>query len=99
MVNGQIAGDLDVAKEALIHVVTRLKANIFDREGAVPTLLPVLPYLPVPAEGSDGLNYESRDSKRHGRGHSYSGGYGASSDMASSDGYGGYGGSQVYHAQ
>ncbi|KAF4376709.1 hypothetical protein F8388_025580, partial [Cannabis sativa] len=91
----QIAGDLDVAKEALIHVITRLRANLFDREGAVSTFLPVLPYIPMSADGSDGLNYESRDSKRHGRGHSYSGGYGGSSDLASSDGYGSYGGSQI----
>ncbi|KAL5582264.1 hypothetical protein UlMin_014706 [Ulmus minor] len=84
----QIAGDLDVAKEALIHVVTRLRANLFDREGAVSTFLPVLPYLPVSADGSDGLNYDNRESKRHGRGHSYSGGYGSSSDPGANDGYG-----------
>ncbi|KAG6578572.1 RNA-binding KH domain-containing protein RCF3, partial [Cucurbita argyrosperma subsp. sororia] len=28
----QISGDLDVAKEALVHIVTRLRANLFDRE-------------------------------------------------------------------
>ncbi|PON96367.1 Polyribonucleotide nucleotidyltransferase [Trema orientale] len=91
----QISGDLDVAKDALIHVVTRLRANLFDREGAVSTFLPVLPYIPMSADASDGLNYESRESKRHGRGHSYSGGYGGSSDLASSDSYGSYGGSQI----
>lgn len=84
-----------MAKDALVHVVTRLRANLFDREGALPTLLPVLPYLPVSADGPDGVTYDSRDSKRHGRGHSYSGGYGASSDLTSSDSYGSYGGSQV----
>ncbi|XP_059449221.1 KH domain-containing protein HEN4 isoform X2 [Corylus avellana] len=91
----QIAGDLDVAKDALMQVVTRLRANLFDREGAMSTFLPVLPYLPVSADGSDGFNYESRDNKRHGRGHSYSGGYGGSSDMAGGDSYGSYGGSQI----
>ncbi|XP_022774509.1 KH domain-containing protein HEN4-like isoform X2 [Durio zibethinus] len=90
----QIAGDLDVAKDALVQITTRLRANLFDREGAVSALVPVLPYLPVPTEGTDSLSYESRDSKRHGRGHSYSGGYG-SSDLAASDSYGSYGGSQV----
>ncbi|OMO79326.1 hypothetical protein CCACVL1_13754 [Corchorus capsularis] len=90
----QIAGDLDVAKDALIQITTRLRANIFDREGAVSALVPVLPYLPVPTEGTDGLSYESRDSKRHGRGHAYSGGYG-SSDLSASDSYGSYGGPQV----
>ncbi|KAG2714262.1 hypothetical protein I3760_03G018200 [Carya illinoinensis] len=91
----QISGDLDIAKDALIQVVTRLRANVFDREGAVSTFLPVLPYLPVSAEGSDGINYESRDSKRHGRGHTYSDGYGGSGDLAAADSYGGYGGSQI----
>ncbi|XP_041004480.1 KH domain-containing protein HEN4-like isoform X4 [Juglans microcarpa x Juglans regia] len=91
----QISGDLDIAKDALIQVVTRLRANVFDREGAVSAFLPVLPYLPVSTEGSDGINYENRDSKRHGRGHSYSGGYGGSGDLAAADSYGGYGGSQI----
>ncbi|KAF5457128.1 hypothetical protein F2P56_021257 [Juglans regia] len=91
----QISGDLDIAKDALVQVVTRLRANLFDREGAVSAFLPVLPYLPVSAEGSDGLSYESRDSKRHGRGPSYSGGYGGSSDLAAADSYGSYGGSQI----
>ena len=34
-------------------MVTRLRANLFDREGALSTFLPVLPYLPVSADGSD----------------------------------------------
>ncbi|KAK9272508.1 hypothetical protein L1049_002881 [Liquidambar formosana] len=92
----QISGDLDIAKDALMQVTSRLRANLFDREGTVSAFLPVLPYLPVSADSSDGLNYESRDSKRHGRGHSYSAGYGGgSSDLAASDGYGSYGGSQI----
>lgn len=89
----QISGDLDLAKDALIQVMTRLRANLFDREGAVSTFVPVLPYIPVSENGSDGLNYESRDSKRHGRGPPY-GGYG-SSDLAAGDSYGSYGSSQV----
>ncbi|KAK2365877.1 KH domain-containing protein HEN4 [Trifolium repens] len=44
----QISGDLDVAKDALVHVLTRLRANIFDREGAVSGVLPVVPYIPAP---------------------------------------------------
>ncbi|XP_021812470.1 KH domain-containing protein HEN4 isoform X3 [Prunus avium] len=91
----QISGDLDIAKDALIQVVTRLRANLFDREGAGSAFLPVLPYLPVSADGSDGPNYDSRDGKRHGRGHSYSAGYGGSSDFATNDSYGSYGGSQI----
>ncbi|KAH9676560.1 RNA-binding KH domain-containing protein [Citrus sinensis] len=89
----QISGDLDLAKDALIQVMTRLRANLFDREGAVSTFVPVLPYIPVSENGSDGLNYESRDSKRHGRGPPY-GGYG-SSDLAAGDSYGSYGSSQL----
>ncbi|KAK7295385.1 hypothetical protein RJT34_18292 [Clitoria ternatea] len=92
----QISGDLDVAKDALVQVLTRLRANLFDKERAVSSFLPVLPYLPPSVDGPDGLNYESRDGKRHGRGgHSYSGGYGGSSDLAAGDGYGSYGSSQL----
>ncbi|KAJ7971001.1 KH domain-containing protein [Quillaja saponaria] len=91
----QVSGDLDVAKEALIQVLTRLRTNLFDREGAVSAFLPVLPYLPVSADGSDSSNYDSRDVKRHGRGHSYSSNYGGSSDLAAGDSYGSYGGSQL----
>lgn len=88
-----ISGDLDVAKDALIQVSRRLRANVFDREGAVSAFLPVLPYLPVSADASDSLNYDSRDGKRHGRGHSYSGGYNASEYAG--DSYGSYGSSQI----
>ncbi|RDX87129.1 KH domain-containing protein, partial [Mucuna pruriens] len=92
----QISGDLDVAKDALVQALTRLRANLFDKERTVSGFLPVLPYLPASVDGSDGLNYDSRDGKRHGRGgHSYSGGYGGSSDLASGDGYGSYGNSQL----
>ncbi|WVZ07294.1 hypothetical protein V8G54_020640 [Vigna mungo] len=90
----QISGDLDVAKDALVQALTRLRANLFDKERAVSGFLPVLPYLPTSVDGSDGLNYDSRDGKRHGRG-AYSGGYGGSSDLASGDGYGSYGSSQL----
>lgn len=75
--------------------MTRLRANLFDREGALSAILPVLPYLPLSADGSDSLSYDGRDGKRHGRGHSYSSGYGGFSDLAAGDGYGSYSGSQV----
>ncbi|KAK3409213.1 hypothetical protein EUGRSUZ_J01359 [Eucalyptus grandis] len=91
----QISGDLDIAKDALVQVTTRLRANVFDREGALSTFVPVLPYLPVPADASDGLNYDSRENKRHPRGHSYSSGYGGSNDLGVADSYGGYGSPQV----
>ncbi|CAN1162981.1 KH domain-containing protein At4g18375 [Linum perenne] len=89
-----ISGDLDVAKDALIQVSQRLRANVFDREGATSAFLPVLPYVPVSADGPDNLHYDSRDGRRVGRGYSFSGGY-SLSDYGSSDTYGSYSNSQV----
>ncbi|XP_042498179.1 RNA-binding KH domain-containing protein RCF3-like isoform X1 [Macadamia integrifolia] len=88
----QISGDHDVARNALIQVTTRLKANFFEREGALSAFPPALSYLPMSADITDGSKYGSRDSKSHGRGYSYSMGYGGSSDV--NDAYGSYGGSQ-----
>ncbi|KAI7981094.1 KH domain-containing protein [Camellia lanceoleosa] len=87
----QITGDLNVASNALLQVTMRLKANIFEMEGALGALPPSLPYLPMSMDMSDGSKY--RDKPR-GRGYSsYSDGYG-SSDLHPSDSYGSYGGSQ-----
>ncbi|KAF5945370.1 hypothetical protein HYC85_015598 [Camellia sinensis] len=87
----QITGDLNVASNALLQVTLRLKANIFEMEGALGALPPSLPYLPMSMDMSDGSKY--RDKPR-GRGYSsYSDGYG-SSDLHPSDSYGSYGGSQ-----
>ncbi|KAI3452288.1 hypothetical protein Pfo_008953 [Paulownia fortunei] len=90
----QISGDLDVAKDALIQVTSRLRANLFEKEGAMSAFLPVLPYLPMSTDGSESLKYESRDAKSRGRGYSYSGGYGDSTELPPVDAYGGYGGLQ-----
>ncbi|CAM8968355.1 unnamed protein product [Rhodiola kirilowii] len=98
----QISGDLDVARDALIQIITRLRANLFDREGAVSTFLPVLPYIPGPPDNSDGSRYDSRDrdrdrdrdgdSKRHRRsGQYYPEPYGSSADLPTADRYGSYG--------
>uniref|UniRef100_A0A7N0V215 K Homology domain-containing protein n=1 Tax=Kalanchoe fedtschenkoi TaxID=63787 RepID=A0A7N0V215_KALFE len=94
----QISADLDVARDALIQIITRLRANLFDREGTVSTFLPVLPYLPGPPDNSDVSRYDSRDrdrdrdSKRHGRGgQSYPDPYGSSGDLHMADRYGSYG--------
>lgn len=92
----QISGELEVARDALVQVCTRLKANFFEREGALSSYPPAVPYYPMSLDMSDGSKYgSSRDSKSHGRGgySSYSGGYG-SSDLPISDSYGSYGGSQ-----
>lgn len=88
----QISGDLDIAETALIHITSRLRANLFEKEGQV--MLPVLPYVPLSPDASDSSPYDSRDSKRHGRGLSYSGGYGGSADLPPPDPYSSYGGVQ-----
>ncbi|CAI9109726.1 OLC1v1009604C5 [Oldenlandia corymbosa var. corymbosa] len=86
----QISGDIDIAKEALVQVASRLRGNLFEREGAVSTFLSVVPYVPMSTDGSDGLRYDSRDSKRSARGHSYSSGYGGHGDLPHGDSYGNY---------
>ncbi|CAH9084525.1 unnamed protein product [Cuscuta europaea] len=86
-----ISGDLDVSKDALLQVISRLRANFFGREGAVSSLVPIVPYLPMSTDASSSYKYESRDSRRHGQ--SYSGDYGGLSDLPQySDGYRNYGG-------
>ncbi|KAL3624021.1 hypothetical protein CASFOL_032837 [Castilleja foliolosa] len=87
----QISGELDIAKDALIQVTSRLRANLFEKEGAVSTFLPVLPYLPMSAEGPERMEYESRDAKSHGRGYSSYSRYGGSADSPPKESYGGYG--------
>ncbi|KAH0888262.1 hypothetical protein HID58_050691 [Brassica napus] len=74
----QISGELDVAKEALLQITSRLRANVFDREGAVSAIMPVLPYVPVAPDAGDRLDYDRRDSRRPERGNHYPGGYGSS---------------------
>ncbi|KAM0855692.1 hypothetical protein ACQ4PT_049606 [Festuca glaucescens] len=49
----QISGDLDVARHALVQITTRLKANFFEREGALSGFPSVIPYHPLPASVSD----------------------------------------------
>ncbi|KAL8234016.1 hypothetical protein R6Q59_020116 [Mikania micrantha] len=78
----QISAELDLSKDALLQVTSRLRANLFDKEGAMPTFVPVLPYLPMVP---DVRKYENRDSTGHGRGHH---------DLPANDNYGSYGGLQ-----
>uniref|UniRef100_A0A3Q7F912 Uncharacterized protein n=1 Tax=Solanum lycopersicum TaxID=4081 RepID=A0A3Q7F912_SOLLC len=87
----QISGELAVVKDALIQVTSRLRANLFEREGAESAFVPVPPYLPMTTY-SDTLKHESRDSRRHG--HSYSAWYGGTTDLPRADGYGSYSGIQ-----
>ncbi|KAH9604427.1 hypothetical protein KSS87_011227 [Heliosperma pusillum] len=86
----QISGDLDVAETALIHITSRLRANLFEKEGQV--ILPVHPYAPVSPE-VDRLPYEDGESRRYGRDLPYSGGY-SSNDLPPPEPYGSYGGLQ-----
>lgn len=75
-----------------MQVLTRLRANFFDKEGAFPAFLPVLPYVPVSPDGSD---YDNRDGKHYGRGPSYQGDYGGPNDMEAGSDFGSYGSLQV----
>ncbi|MBA0843308.1 hypothetical protein Goarm_000510, partial [Gossypium armourianum] len=91
----QITGGLDVASNAFSQVLLRLRANIFEREGAAATLLPVLPYIPMSLDISDGPKYGNKDGQPRNRGYSsYSGGY-SPSDLTASDSKGNYSGSLV----
>ncbi|KAI7731331.1 hypothetical protein M8C21_011216 [Ambrosia artemisiifolia] len=80
-----ISAEIDLAKDALLQVISRLRANLFEREGALSTFVPVLPYLPVAPDVRDVPKYDNRDSRGHGRGHN---------DLPANDGYGSYGGLQ-----
>ncbi|KDP41221.1 hypothetical protein JCGZ_15628 [Jatropha curcas] len=88
----QITGSLDVASNALSHVVLRLKANLFGRDGALTAFPPTLPYIPVSVDMLDGPKYGNRESQSRGRGYSSSGGY-SSRDLPATDNYGSNGSS------
>lgn len=91
----QITGDLSVASNALLQVTTRLRANLFEMEGALAALPPAVPYIPMSMDVPDASRYGNRDSKSRGRGGyaSYSGRY-DSNELPPTDSYGSYG-SQV----
>ncbi|KAI5679002.1 hypothetical protein M9H77_09952 [Catharanthus roseus] len=99
----QISGDMGVASAALLQVLMRLRANLFEMEGlaAVPSGVPLVP---VPFDAADGSRHISRDSRMRGHGYStYSGGQ-DSKYFVQSNGYGGpqvsgrggYGGYGIY---
>lgn len=77
-----------------MQVTSRLRANFFEKEGSMSSFVPVLPYLPMSTD-SDTLKYESRDTRRPARDHSYSAGYGGTSELPHADGFGSYGTLQV----
>lgn len=84
----QITGSLDVASSALSQVTLRLRANTFEREGALAAHPPVLPYVPMSLDITDGSKYGNRDNQSRGRGNSY-----ATGNLPGRDSYGSYGGS------
>ncbi|CAN6207503.1 unnamed protein product [Urochloa humidicola] len=90
----QISGGLDVSRHALVQIATRLKANFFEREGALSAFPPVIPYHPLPAGVSDEPKYLSRDTKPVGH-YLYSSSFRTSDDMIPSDNYGSYSSSQA----
>ncbi|CAI0405984.1 unnamed protein product [Linum tenue] len=95
----QITGNHDVASNALLQVMLRLKANVFGRDGALSSFPPALPYVPMPLDMSDGLKHGGRDSQTrvHGGYPSSSGTYGdgyanpLAFQGGESGGYGAYG--------
>jgi poly(rC)-binding protein 2/3/4 len=91
----QITGALDVASNALSQVTFRLRANIFDKDGTLASYPPVLPYVPMPVDMTDGLKHGHRDGQPRGRAYSsYSSGYAS----GESESYGGSlsGGENLY---
>ncbi|XP_022725210.1 RNA-binding KH domain-containing protein RCF3-like [Durio zibethinus] len=87
----QITGGLDVASNALSQVMVRLRANIFEREGAA-VFLPVLPYIPRSLDMSDGSKYGNKYGQPRNRGHTSASGEYSSGDLSASDSYGTYSG-------
>lgn len=85
----QITGYANVAGNALLQVLMRLRANTFEMEGAFGAFSPGLSYVPMPAIILDGPRYGNRDnrSRRHDYS-SYSSGHDYN-DLSPSDSYGG----------
>lgn len=74
----QITGELNAAKNALLLVMQRLRANIFETGGtssAFP-IPPPVPSLATQTEAFEGQSYVNRDNRTRNQGYStYSGGY------------------------
>ena len=93
----QITGDLNVASTALLQVLLRLRANLFEMEGALAAFPPAVPYVPLSMDAADGPKHGNRDHKSHNHGYStYSGGYDSKNLVQQSESYGVYGSPQVY---
>ncbi|XP_071927824.1 KH domain-containing protein At4g18375 [Coffea arabica] len=92
----QITGDLNVASTALLQVLLRLRANLFEMEGALAAFPPAVPYVPLSMDAADGPKHGNRDHKSHNHGYStYSGGYDSKNLVQQSESYGVYGSPQI----
>ncbi|CAN6988842.1 unnamed protein product [Brassica rapa subsp. trilocularis] len=68
-----------------VQITSRLRANVFDKEGAFSALMPVLPYVHVALNTDDRLDYDRRDIRRLECGNHYG------SSGLSAEGYSPYG--------
>ncbi|CAN4124487.1 unnamed protein product [Withania somnifera] len=85
----QITGDANVAGNALLQILMRLRDNTFEMEGAFAAFSPGLSYAPMSAGVPDGSRYAIRDNRSRRQGYSsYSGGHDYS-NLSPSDNYGG----------
>ncbi|KAI3452857.1 hypothetical protein Pfo_009520 [Paulownia fortunei] len=91
----QITGDLSAAKNALLQVMQRLRANLFETEGSSSAFPLPAPYLPTSTEEFDGSKYVNHDDITCNPGYStYSGGYN-SKTLPPANGYVSDEGSQI----
>ncbi|KAI3467323.1 hypothetical protein Pfo_023986 [Paulownia fortunei] len=91
----QITGDLNAAKNALLQVMQRLRANIFETDGSSSAFPIPAPSLATSTEAFDGQKYVNRDNRTRNPGYStYSGGY-SSKNLPPTDSYGSYDESQI----
>lgn len=95
----QITGELNAAKNALLQVMQRLRANIFETDGSS-SAFPIPPPVPVPSlatqtEAFEGQSYVNRDNRTRNQGYStYSGGY-STETLPPTDSYGSFDDPQV----
>ncbi|XP_022891166.1 KH domain-containing protein HEN4-like [Olea europaea var. sylvestris] len=91
----QITGDTNAARAALLQVVMRLRANMFETEGTSSGFSTPAPYRQTSPDISDGPKYMGRDNRSRNHGYStYSGGYG-SKNLPPSESYRSYDTSQI----
>ncbi|KAG8383079.1 hypothetical protein BUALT_Bualt05G0147300 [Buddleja alternifolia] len=106
----QITGDINAAKNALLQVMQRLRANMFESEGNSSAYPLSAPYHPTAADEFDGPKYVNHDNRTRNQGYStHSDGYN-SKNLPPDDNYGsdensqivggsGYGAYGVYSAE